>query len=119
LGFVSRLGSFSYRYCRRPGWHARGAGMATGRHLSVMKVPSLRGGQKEVIKIVFTCADLTACGRFINTAKRGDSPFLRKQKRVFYARTPPVKQQLTGRLTNSVKALVGRSALYDPLAQRQ
>ena len=29
------------------------------------------------------------------------------------------KQQLTGRLTNAVKALVGLSALLDPLAQHQ
>ena len=35
-----------------------------------------KGGQKRLIQVLFTCADLTACGRFINTAKRGDSPFL-------------------------------------------
>ena len=35
-----------------------------------------KGGQKRLISVLFIGADLTACGRFINTAKRGDSPFL-------------------------------------------
>ena len=42
-------------------------------------------------------ADLSACGRFINTAKRGDSPFQRKQERVFSClRTADLSNNLQG-----------------------
>tara|TARA_B100001123_G_C14735345_1_gene798614 strand:- start:148 stop:339 length:192 start_codon:yes stop_codon:yes gene_type:complete len=53
--------------------------------------------QERMFHASFNCADLTACGRFINTAKRGDGPVLLKAGAGFLlpARRQ-IKQQLTG-----------------------
>ena len=75
--------------------------------------------QERVFHVSFKCADLTACGRFINTAKRGDGPFLRKQERVFYCLHAANLSNNLRAGYKCVKALVGLSALLDLLAQYQ
>jgi len=58
---------------------------------------------------------LTACGRFINSAKTGITRASESSRGFFMLAHRRFKQQLAGRNRKTAKALVGHKALYDLL----